>query len=85
VHDGVEPVIAVVDPRQCPRSLAEVGEVDARERRPRVRRWDAIKVRDLVVVGQQLVDHRPAELAAPTSHRDTHPAPSVTLAERRAS
>jgi hypothetical protein len=72
MHDRVEPVVAVVDTRERASGLAEVGEVDAGEGRARVRRGHTIQVRDQVVVCEQLVDYRAAELAAPTCHRDTH-------------
>ena len=72
MHDRVEAVMAIVDRRQgagvCPKSVKSTRVNAARSSVD----GDAIQVDDLVVVRQQLIDHRSAELAAAAGHCDPH-------------
>ena len=72
MDDAIDALVPAVDCGQGLEGLPEVGEVDAGERSPRIRRADAIEVHDLVLMGQELVDHSPAEFAAPAGHRYAH-------------
>jgi hypothetical protein len=71
VHDRVEAGVAVVDAGQCARDLAEVGEVDPRERAGRLGGRRQVQVVHLPAVRQQVGHHGPAELAAATGHGHT--------------
>lgn len=64
MHHRVERSPVLVDPEHGFEHLAEIGKIDAHAWADRVSWQRLIDVEDLVAVRHQILQHRPAELAA---------------------
>jgi len=69
VHQRVDPVVPVVDSAQRLDRLTEVGQID--HGGDHVRAWcgDPVEADHLPVLVEQVIDHRPSQLAAAAGHR----------------
>jgi hypothetical protein len=90
VHHGVELALVLIHPAQHGfEHLAEIGKVDADGRADRVLRQRLVKIKHRIAVGDQILEHGLAKLAAATchqnsGHRNLPDRVAATLAFRRA-
>ena len=72
MDDRVDAVVAAVDAKERLERLTEVGEIDAGERDGWIPGCLDVEVQDVVVVREQVGDHRSPELPAPAGDCDAH-------------